>query len=347
MNRGHKVRAKCNNVADASRAARHSLQNCGSNLLCGFTLVELLVVIAIIGVLVALLLPAVQAARESGRRNDCMNRLKQIGLAVLSYETTNGTLPMAYTPNNSGPQAFGRCNGDEPPTTTKSNPPNGLARHFVLSFLLPYLERQSLYDKINFSQDYDSAVNTPVTQQDIADFLCPSADSRRKVYATDYTALVDINEANYCKYIEAAGLAARKRPVQKLAGMLTDLPLKIASVRDGLSNTFMFCESAGKPFHYVQGVLKPNDRLPAVEYQWASNMTYDTWGNVPGDAAACGITTVMNCDNAHEVYSFHSGGANFAFGDGSVDFVTQDINVDTFISLFTAAARDIPESRNH
>jgi prepilin-type N-terminal cleavage/methylation domain-containing protein len=229
----------------------------------GFTLVELLVVIAIIGILVGLLLPAVQAARESGRRNECMNRLKQIGLAVLSYESNKGTLPMAYTPNNSGAQLYGPCDGDKAPKTNKSNPPNGLARHFVLSYILPHLERQYVYDKINFSLDYDNGTNTPATQQDIADFLCPSADTRKKVYATDYTALVDINEANYCKYIEAAGLAARKRSVQKLAGMLTDLPLKIASVRDGLSNTFMFFESAGKPFHYVQGVLKPDERLPA------------------------------------------------------------------------------------
>lgn len=297
-------------------------------------------VIAIIGVLVGLLLPAVQAARESGRRNDCLNNLRQIGLAILSYETTHGTLPMAYTPNDSGPQLVGPCNGDKPPTTSKSNPANGLARHFVLSFILPYLERQSMYDKIDFKLDFDSGGNTAITQLDIPEFLCPSADSRKKVYATDYTALVDINDANYCKYIEAAGLTTRKRPVHKLVGMLRDLPLKIASVKDGLSNTFMFFESAGKPFHYVQGVLKPDDRLPGPDYQWASNMTYDTWGNVPGDAPACGIPTVMNCDNAHEIYSFHPTGANIAFGDGSVDFISQDIDVDTFISLFTATALD-------
>ena len=311
----------------------------------GFTLVELLVVIAIIGVLVGLLLPAVQAARESSRRSECINKMKQIGLAILSYESHKGTFPMAFTPNDTSGQLFGPCDGDKPPSTSKSNPANGLARHFVLTFILPHMERQSMYDKIDFKLDYNGGGNAAITQQDVPEFLCPSADSRQKVFATDYTALVDINDANYCKYIEAAGLAARKRPVHKLAGMLRDLPMTVASVQDGLSNTFMFFESAGKPFHYVQGVLKPDERVPAQEYQWASNMTYDTWGNVPGDAPECGITTVMNCDNTHEIYSFHPNGANFVFGDGSADFVREDIDVDTFISLFTAAARDVPGTR--
>ena len=311
----------------------------------GFTLVELLVVIAIIGVLVALLIPAVQASREAGRRSECINNVKQIALAILSYETNRGTLPVAFSPNDSGAQLFGPCVGDKPPTTSKSYPSNGLARHFVLSLVLPYMERQAIYDKINFKLDYDNGANTPFTQLDVGDFLCPSADSRTGAFATDYTALVDIHDANYCKFIEAPGLVAKKRAVHKLAGMLRDLPLPTSSVRDGLSQTFMFFESAGKPFHYIQGVLKPNERLPAAEYQWASNQTYDIWGSTPGDAL-CGITTVMNCDNAREIYSFHPGGAVIAFGDGSADFISESIEVDTFISLFTAAALDVPGPRS-
>lgn len=309
-----------------------------------FTLVELLVVIAIIGVLVGLLLPAVQAAREAGRRSQCINNMKQIGLAILSYETNRGTLPLAYTPNDSGAQLFGPCDGDMPPATSKSNPANGLAPHFVLSFILPYMERQSQYDLIKFNVSYDDGNNALATRQDIPEYICPSADSRQKVFATDYTTLVDINDANYCKYIEAAGLTKRKRRVEKLAGMLSDLPLQTAHVRDGLSNTFLFFESAGKPNHYVKGVLRPDDQIPADEYRWASNKAYDFWGNGAGDAE-CGVTTVMNCDNAREIYSFHPGGAIFVFGDGSADYISDTIDVDTFVCQFTRAANDVPDRK--
>jgi prepilin-type N-terminal cleavage/methylation domain-containing protein len=322
-----------------SRAERRSSRRRPARV--AFTLVELLVVIAIIGVLVGLMLPAIQASREAGRRGECINKIKQIALATLAYESNRGSFPPAFTPNRTDAQPFGPCDGADPPATTRSNPGNGLKRHFVLSFILPFMERTNEYDLIKFEDDYNAGNNPFATQIDIPEFLCPSADTRKNVFATDYTAFVDINNANYCKYIEAAGLAKRKRHVEKLAGMLTDIPLKVANIRDGLSQTFMFFESAGKPFHYVQGVLKPDDRADPKEYRWASDETYGIWGDIAGDQD-CGITTVMNCDNWGQIYSFHPGGAVFAFGDGSADYVDATLDVDVFISLFTAAARDVP-----
>ncbi len=306
----------------------------------GFTLVELLVVIAIIGVLVGLLIPAVQASRESSRRGQCINNMKQIALAILSYETNRKTLPLAYSPNDTGGQRYGRCNGSLPPSTSKSNPSNGLAKHFVLTYILPYLGQQRLADSIKLDIDYNSGVNAAATQQDIAEFLCPSADTRRSAFATDYTTLTDINDLSYCRYIEGAGLTKQKRPVDKLVGFLSDLPLRLASVRDGQSNTFMFFESAGKPNRYIKGVLQLDNPVPQEKYLWASNSAYDLLGNsTPKD---CPITTLMNCDNYHEIYSFHPGGAIFAFGDGRVEYVNDNIDVDTFVCLFTRAARDVP-----
>jgi prepilin-type N-terminal cleavage/methylation domain-containing protein/prepilin-type processing-associated H-X9-DG protein len=305
-----------------------------------FTLVELLVVIAIIGVLVALLLPAIQASRESGRRTNCIDNMKQLALAVLSYDTNRASLPPAYTPNDTSAKPIGNCVGNKLPKTTKPAPPsNKLKKHFLLSFILPYIEEQKLYDSINFNADWDAS---PATSTDIKLFLCPSADTRRNVYATDYTVLTAINPQNYCRSIEGVGLASKPRSVEKLVSMLGDVALKTANVRDGLSNTFMLFESAGKPNHYSHGVLQPDDPAPPEKYRWASNLAYDVIGSYP---LVCPITSLMNCDNYHEIYSFHPGGAVFAFGDGSVDFIDDDLDVDTFISLFTRAAGDIPRNR--
>ena len=299
-----------------------------------FTLVELLVVIAIIGVLVALLLPAIQSARESSRRGACINNMKQIGLGFMNYESSKRSLPRAFTPNDTGGQLYGFCNGEEPPSTSKSEPSNGLTRHFVLSFIMPYME-QVAASQIDFKVDY----NQPATRVDIREFICPSGDTRKGVFATDYTTFVDIDNGNYCKLIEAAGLTKRKRPVEKLAGMLSDSPVKVRHVSDGMSKTYMFFECAGRPIHYSHGV-RQSDKIAAPEYEWASDQTYDIWGNE--DQNKCPITTIMNCDNAHEIYSFHPAGAVIAMGDGSVDFVNESIDLDVFLCTFTRGANDVP-----
>lgn len=299
----------------------------------GFTLVELLVVIAIIGILVALLLPAIQAAREAARRTQCVNNMKQIGLAILNYETAKGVLPLAYTPNWPGRPLVGLCDG----TPGTANPSNDLQRHFILTFILPYMERQPMYDQIDFSRAWNNVRNRPVTEVDIGDYICPSAPSRPNSASTDYTVLVDIGDEDYCEFLENAGLATTKRPLDRLPSMIQDVPIQVRKITDGISKSLMFFESAGRPEHYVKGQLQPT---PVPAYRWADPEVYGLWGNV-FDPAVCGFHEVMNCENYSEIYSFHPGGANFLFGDGSVDFIPEEIETDTFISLFTAAADDI------
>jgi prepilin-type N-terminal cleavage/methylation domain-containing protein/prepilin-type processing-associated H-X9-DG protein len=328
-----------------------------------FTLVELLVVIAIIGILVALLLPAIQAAREAARRSQCTNKMKQLGLAVLNFESARKVLPVSNTPNISAAQFSGPC-----PGTSATVQSNGLAHHSFFTFILPYVEQQSLYDQIDLKKNWDDTttnakgtVNRTVTAKDVEDFLCPTAEGRPGSYTTDYNVIIDIAENVYCTQIEGAGIAKSKRSTEKLVGLIADVPASVRKVSDGMSRTFMLLESAGRPGHYIANrTLKnqmweenPSLKQPGqgglTDYQWAdggiqtdgSDGVFAVWGKEPAAiATACPLTKVMNCDNYQGVYAFHSGGCNAALGDGSVSFVNEDVDVDTFISMFTRGADD-------
>jgi prepilin-type N-terminal cleavage/methylation domain-containing protein len=327
-----------------------------------FTLVELLVVIAIIGILVALLLPAIQAAREAARRIQCTNNMKQLGLAFLNYESTNKVLPPAYSPNEPNRAYFstGPCPGVLPPAILS----DGRAYHFVLTFLLPFIEQQAIYDQIDLSQDWcEHAVkskkgiyNRDATSIDIPDFLCPSAPKTLKSYTTDYFTIVDLVKTGpngYCDAVETPGLTKQKRTMESLKGMLGETPLPLRKVTDGMSKTFMFYESAGRPEHWENGQLigyfwdsglsyaKPGmtnqpDTKPS-NYQWADRSVYAVLGN----GLTCGLASTMNCSNVQGVYSFHPGGAVILFGDGASNFINENIDFDTFISLMTKSAGDI------
>jgi prepilin-type N-terminal cleavage/methylation domain-containing protein/prepilin-type processing-associated H-X9-DG protein len=322
----------------------------------GFTLVELLVVIAIIGILVALLLPAIQAAREAARRIQCTNNLKQIGLAILNYETARKQLPLAYTPNWPGTQNAGPC-GATGPGAAFRNDDNRLPEHFILTFILPYLEQQDLYDAIDLTMPWFSKTtssttgrtNFEATSVDLADYLCPSAESRPGKYTTDYFVIIDISDISYCQYVEGLNLHRTKRNRDHLAALLQDMPSSVRHVTDGLSNTFMIFESAGRPIVYGQPGLQEmlpitknpgSVQIPHRDTQWADKEVYALWGNSP-TSTGCGPTDIMNCDNYAEIYSFHTGGANLLFGDASVDFIGEDTDVDTFVSLITRAADDV------
>lgn len=276
---------------------------------------ELLVVIAIIGVLVALLLPAVQAAREAARRMSCMNNLKQIGLAVNLYEDTYKTLPPGsiWSSNSSKPQ-----------------------RGSALTHLLPFVEQRPLYDAIDFRQLDISTAVVPSTGQLVAatlipGYLCPSDNHTRFVagnalhnYAASRgpTSVFD-NPACSCIHPwEPLSMAPLDDP-GRFAGPFTRVGSvsQLQDVTDGLSNTIYF------------GEVRPNCSEHARNGWMSSNngsgycttivpINFNTCRDSAPDA--CNRSCNWNAETGFK--SAHPGGAQFAFGDGSVRFIPATID---------------------
>ena len=309
----------------------------------GFTLVELLVVIAIIGILVAMLLPAVQAAREAARRLQCSSNLKQIGLATMNYENTHGVYPPAYF-------LFDWNNWD-----------NG---HYFFTYILPYMEQQQIYDQYNFGKVWYSThplyPNKKATAVPIAAYQCPTApkqsgtsDPNYPNYyecATDYaacTAIISTSSSisasiasgeitdrgdRFWRSILQPTVVTATSSVRETYSLSPDT-VSIRDVTDGTSNSILLVETAGRPEYWSYGHVNTNSRSEG--WHWADPQgwfwIHDT----------CYGGRMFNCNNNNEVYSFHPGGCQFLYGDGSVHFLPNQLNPDTFISLFTRAAGDL------
>jgi prepilin-type N-terminal cleavage/methylation domain-containing protein/prepilin-type processing-associated H-X9-DG protein len=307
----------------------------------GFTLVELLVVIAIIGVLVALLLPAVQAAREAARRMSCGNNMKQIGLAVLNYENAQKALPPAYTPYDKN---------------------LGLFESNIMAHILPYFEQGGLAQQYNLDanftgRDAKAQANSKLLTTTIEFLRCPSSPppSVELVAPCDYAVCIDfVNGAGNAKDKLIARKAIKDRgrlnPFDsdnngslddfRWYSMLgtnkylsKDMRVKLKEVTDGTSTTMMFFEDAGRPDNWKQGQLVSS----------AANVSGTGWGDVEN---FFGVHDeyggqMMNYHNTNEIYSFHQGGCNFVMGDGSVHFIQENIDPETFVSLFTRNAEDV------
>ncbi|HEY7155496.1 MAG TPA: DUF1559 domain-containing protein [Gemmataceae bacterium] len=323
-----------------------------------FTLIELLVVISIIGVLIGLLLPAVQKVREAAARLSCTNNLKQIGLALHSYHDSIGYFPPGYVDGNTNPN---------------STPDNDVGPGWGwASFLLPYLEQGNVYNQINFKVGVGTGSNTAVSQLSLKIFQCPSDGLQQAfpVYDSNFTTpIATLAHGNYvgCNgWLEcfngATGNIQPGAGDDGLGGVFgpggrgvfcRNSKTRIADVTDGMSNTIFAGERSSNHSPSTWTGAVPGGRCPA----WMATMPPAPYTPPPGPAydnadfgeafvlAHCNATHLPNADfpiyDPDTFYSMHTGGANFLLGDGSVRFISSGVNPTTYQALGTIGGGEV------
>lgn len=306
----------------------------------GFTMVELLVVIAIIGSLVALLLPAVQAAREAARRVQCMSNLKQIGLALHNYHDCFNSLP----PGNVT-VAAGICHGDE---LVGKDYPSTDGPNWMLS-ILACLEQRPLYSQYQFNEFNESFQNIPVVQSYVDVYVCPSdALPSQLLIPSDGPAAVPALDAPYMpgsyrgmsgtsdgfNFLDSSQCLQYQwhwRGPLHTVGVFGYGPEPFKNIKDGLSNTLMVGESAttsDTTFHTFWAYSYAYFSLSAATQQSRIFL-----GDYDQCVAAGGTGGSYPCRRGWG--GAHTGGINFAACDGSVHFINSEIDPGVFANLST------------
>lgn len=316
----------------------------------GFTLVELLVVIAIIGILIGMLLPAVQMVREAARRTACANNMRQMGLAIHNYESAHMQFPSAGQAKRGG---TGPNSGQNVFFTDRGNLESfGDASHSVQTFILPFMEQNNVYDLFNIRYRYDvgltsrelsGVTNQEAAKTNIANFVCPSTGRGQSNDAegygfTDYSAPVTVRP----------GLSGDPNQPRFKCALNGDSRRKIASITDGTSNTVALAEDAGRLDVDSGGfmIVKPesmDDGTIANRRSWAwadpdnafnVDMLVNNNQSPRGGPADC-PWSIVNCGPNEETFSFHPAGANVNFCDGSVHFLIANIDAVTFTAIMS------------
>jgi prepilin-type N-terminal cleavage/methylation domain-containing protein/prepilin-type processing-associated H-X9-DG protein len=348
-----------------------------------FTLIELLVVIAIIAVLIGLLLPAIQKVRDAAARAQCQNNLKQVGLALMNFESANGAFPIGDNRDD---------NGSSPYTDWQA-------------YILPYMEQQNVANLYNFQLDYNNPANYNAINQQIKIYNCPSTPNQPRwdttpdegqafSGGTEPRAISDYWGCNAMEtWVPVVTNTVSAFPGASAPGVtttyLTSGPYppapspgafqfgndfdpqrcgvlcrvaagqtRISMITDGTSNTFMVGESAGRPNFYGPG-FKPlaSTATNPKDIPTANQSGEGGWADPAGEFKIKGAdpatgnlhphgatinTCAMQCNNVSEPYSFHTGGCNFLFSDGSVHFIAQSASLAVIGSLATRAGGEVP-----
>ena len=336
-----------------------------------FTLVELLVVIAIIATLIGLLLPAIQSAREAARRTQCLNHLRQIGLAFHGCLDARKYFPAAMYSANANPISM--------PVPKPGNPTG--AEHSWRVLVMPFMEEKSTADaydwRRNWWDTYGTQPATPtlgvrpdsnlaLATRSVSFYLCPSApprsdiDSRiaaspdRKDSArpaiNSLRAPLAFTDYETITGVKSGVVGITPEPYAGGAGdglLVKDDITRIQKVSDGLSKTLLVVESAGRPLTYRARQPQSNPLGP-IKYEqgvsWSDSLGPFKLDSIKPDGfkgAVAGSGIPFNATNEGEAYSFHSAGMTTVFGDASTRFLAEGIDLRTFCGMITRAGGEV------
>ncbi len=304
-----------------SRPGQPAYRFLSSNYRAGFTLIELLVVIAIIAVLVSLLLPAVQQAREAARRSNCLNNLKQLALGFHNFESAQGIFPAA-----------------------SKNPTTYWGAH-----ILPYMDANPLADIYDYTTNYNQGDNRIAASHQLPFHVCPSTPGEPRYsvkqpssYPAPYPAISDyMVPGNIDSNIETS-LANLTSTTTFISG--TDKRY-VRDLTDGTSNTIMIIEDAGRPYVYQKSIQVPGSGLPTSATAiymnlsgWAEPNTSAIRAYTPDGVnytSAYSPSCMVNCSNYRAIYGFHRTVANIALADGSARGVSNNVDMETIVHMLT------------
>ena len=319
----------------------------------GFTLVELLVVIAIIGILIGMLLPAVQQVREAARRSTCLNNMRQLGLALHNYESAHSAFPPSRLApdDNSIPADLGDGQSAFQSWTT---------------LILPNIEQTNLGDQFDYQKAWFDNTGTPNTNFgsvgfQLPIFQCPSSPTSERTdplhvvgaAAGDYGSINEVKKKVYTQVLDVPYPGS-----DAASGLLSKFEKNpIASCYDGTSNTFFVAECAGQPeVHTSRGqmgadmfarydddkvVLHNGQYVPVDGTGWADPDCGFSINGATADGLEKYGTTMINAINVSEAFSFHEGGATFGMADGSVHFVSESIDPESFVARCTRGGGEV------
>lgn len=307
----------------------------------GFTLIELLVVIAIIAILIALLLPAVQQAREAARRSQCKNNMKQLGLALHNYHDTHSRFPPAGIHNRDGHGASATSSSWGPSWVTLS---------------LSYFDQANLYNTYEFFQSRarDGVNNRLVVGTEIATLKCPS-DGGDKV---PYSNSTPFARGNYGVNCGAGNAFSRSNfDIKRERGPFSfarHYGARIQDLEDGTSNTLLLAEllsgersgDVRGAWGYPTGVYiagsQPHYTEPRIRLRPNGNALDNDMRDLPANCSADADDRNLRCTgggsrSVQTARSKHIGGVQVCMGDGSVRFVSENVDFDTWLNLLSQA----------
>ncbi len=286
----------------------------------GFTLIELIIVMGIIAILVALLLPAVQQAREAARRTNCKNNLRQLILAIQSYEGLHSTFPTGYVARNVLPT-------DPPELETGSG--------FAWStLLLPFIDQTPLLGRMQLNGNATDPQCIGIATTNIPTLVCPSDTGPTTFEVTDGTSAYALLRTNYVGVYGFGDM--NKLPGAPLGpGMFyRNSWVRTLDVRDGLTNTIALGERSSMPYNAMNASCNCEATWYAVIPHATRNQTVGTWGAAWLTLSSVGqldqanqpqLSGINNRNRSDGFSSNHVGGMQVAIADGSVRFISENI----------------------